>query len=162
MMACCLGGSTVAPVISGIQRNTAAGICKFLQEHVTNFWNKFSVNSCMFDQGVVCISCQASDARFVKASVLMKRLFYPTETVLSKKIVRSRIVLSVKDSPGKPLRRRPHIWNSFFFPCPTKTLTTEANDSKTRFHLESHPSEDLWCAIMKEEQPTEGSLTVQK
>ena len=36
-------------------------------------------------------------------------LSYPTETVLSNKITRNRIVLSFKDSPRKPLRRRPGI-----------------------------------------------------
>ena len=41
-----------------------------------------------------------------KASVVMQRLFYPTETVSSKKIHRNRTVLSLKDSPRKPLRRR--------------------------------------------------------
>ena len=48
-----------------------------------------------------------------KASVLMQRLSYPTETVISNKITRNRIVLSFKDSPRKPLRRRPldlHIY----------------------------------------------------
>ena len=44
-----------------------------------------------------------------KASVLMQRLSYPTETVLSNKITRNRIVLSFKDSPRKPLRRRPAV-----------------------------------------------------
>ena len=39
----------------------------------------------------------------------MQRLSYPTETVLSNKIARNRIVLSFKDSPRKPLGRRPHI-----------------------------------------------------
>ena len=37
----------------------------------------------------------------------MKRLSYLTETVLSEEITRNRIVLSVKDSPRKPLGRRP-------------------------------------------------------
>ena len=32
----------------------------------------------------------------------MQRLSYPTETVLSNKITRNRIVLSFKDSPKKP------------------------------------------------------------
>ena len=41
------------------------------------------------------------------ASVLMQRLSYQTETVLSNKITRNRIVLSFKDSPRKPLGRRP-------------------------------------------------------
>ena len=39
----------------------------------------------------------------------MQRLSYPTETVLSNKITRNRIVLSFKDSPRKPLGRRPHV-----------------------------------------------------
>ena len=42
-----------------------------------------------------------------KTSVVMQRLSYPTETVSSTKIPRNRIVLSFKDSPRKPLRRRP-------------------------------------------------------
>ena len=41
------------------------------------------------------------------ASVVMQRLSYPTETVLSKKIARNIIVPSFKVSPRKPLRRRP-------------------------------------------------------
>ena len=36
---------------------------------------------------------------FLYASVLMQRLSYPTETVLSNKITMNRIVLSLKDSP---------------------------------------------------------------
>ena len=36
----------------------------------------------------------------------MQGLSYPTETVLSNKITRNRVV-SFKDSPRKPLRRRP-------------------------------------------------------
>ena len=41
----------------------------------------------------------------------MQRLSYPTETVLSTKITRDRIVLvlSFKNSPRKPLGRRPSI-----------------------------------------------------
>ena len=42
-----------------------------------------------------------------EASILMQRLSYPTETVLSKKVPRNRIVISFKDSPRKPLWRRP-------------------------------------------------------
>ena len=38
----------------------------------------------------------------------MQRLSYPTDTVLSNNITRNRIVLSFKDSPRKPLRRRPY------------------------------------------------------
>ena len=37
----------------------------------------------------------------------MKRVSDPTDTVFSNKITRSRIVLSCKDSPRKPLGRRP-------------------------------------------------------
>ena len=40
-----------------------------------------------------------------EASVVMQRLSYPTEAVLTIKITRNRIVLSFKDSPQKPLRR---------------------------------------------------------
>ena len=39
----------------------------------------------------------------------MQRLSYPTETVLSNKVTRKRIVLSFKDSPRKPLGRRPRM-----------------------------------------------------
>ena len=49
----------------------------------------------------------------------MQRLSYRTETVLSNKIVRHRIVLSFKDSPRKPLRRRLYVSNS------TLSLTVE-------------------------------------
>ena len=41
------------------------------------------------------------------ASVVMLRLSYPTETVLSNKITSNRIILSFKDGPRKPLGRRP-------------------------------------------------------
>ena len=44
-----------------------------------------------------------------EASVLMQKLSYPTETVLSNKITEHRIVLSFKDSPRKPLGRPPGI-----------------------------------------------------
>ena len=44
-----------------------------------------------------------------KASVLMQRLSYPTETVLSNKITRNNIVLSFKHCPRKPLRRQPLV-----------------------------------------------------
>ena len=43
----------------------------------------------------------------IEASVLMQRLSYQTENVLSNKSTRNRIVLSYKDSPRKPLGRRP-------------------------------------------------------
>ena len=42
-----------------------------------------------------------------KASVVMQRMSYLTETVLPSKITRNIIVLSFKDSPRKPLGRRP-------------------------------------------------------
>ena len=41
-----------------------------------------------------------------KASVVMQRPSYPTETVLSNKITKKKIVPSFKDSPQKTLRRR--------------------------------------------------------
>ena len=53
-------------------------------------------------------SYSASSSRS-EASVLMQRLSYPTETVLSTKTTRNIIVLSFKDSPREPLRRRPLI-----------------------------------------------------
>ena len=37
-----------------------------------------------------------------RASVVMQRLSYPTETVLSPEITKNRIALSFKDSPRKP------------------------------------------------------------
>ena len=42
-----------------------------------------------------------------RRKLVIQRLSYPTETVLSNKIARSRIVLSFKDSPRKSLRRWP-------------------------------------------------------
>ena len=42
-----------------------------------------------------------------EASVLIQRLSYPAETVLSNKMSKNGIVLSFKDSPRIPLRRRP-------------------------------------------------------
>ena len=45
----------------------------------------------------------------LKAGIVMQRLSYPTETVLSNKTTRKRIVLSFKDSPRKPLRRWPNF-----------------------------------------------------
>ena len=47
-----------------------------------------------------------------EASVLMQRLSYPSETVLSNKITRNRIVLTFKVRPRKPLRRRTWFWVS--------------------------------------------------
>ena len=47
-----------------------------------------------------------------KTSVRMLRQSYPTETVLSNKTTRNRIVLSFSDSPRKSLGRRPII-NTF-------------------------------------------------
>ena len=41
----------------------------------------------------------------------MQRVSYPTETVLSNKITRNRIVLSIKDIPINPLGRRPDKLN---------------------------------------------------
>ena len=47
----------------------------------------------------------------VEASVLMQRMSYPTETVLSNKIIRIRIVLSFKDFShfGKKLRSHAEV-----------------------------------------------------
>ena len=43
-----------------------------------------------------------------QAVVVMQRLSYPTEIVISNKVTRNRIVLSFKNSPRKPLGRRPY------------------------------------------------------
>ena len=56
---------------------------------------------------VVCLRLSRRALRDSEASVLMHRLSYPTETVLSNKITRNRIVLSFKDRPRRPLGRRP-------------------------------------------------------
>ena len=59
--------------------------------------------------------CSASKmGRLAKARtsvviIAMQRLSYPTETVLSNKITRNRIVPSFKDCPRKTLRRRPSV-----------------------------------------------------
>ena len=53
----------------------------------------------------MCHAIEVYRANQPEASVLMQRLTYPTETVLSNKIARNRIVLSFKDSPRKPLGR---------------------------------------------------------
>ena len=71
----------------------------------------------------------------VEASVLMQRMSYPTETVLSNKIIRIRIVLSFKDSPRKPLGRRPlssvgHDVRVF--------LGGRASDSHLSWHCQIH------------------------
>ena len=58
-----------------------------------------------------------------KASVLKQRLSYPTETVLSNKIARNRIVLSFKDSPRKPLGRRPKVSRNLTATLPKHSLT---------------------------------------
>ena len=57
-----------------------------------------------------------------KASVLKQRLSYPTETVLSNKIARNRIVLSFKDSPRKPLGRRPKVSRNLTATLPKHSL----------------------------------------
>ena len=54
------------------------------------------------------INYHVVDSTRNEANVVMQRLSYRTETVLSNKIARNRIVLSFKDSPRKPLRRPPN------------------------------------------------------
>ena len=60
-----------------------------------------------------------------QASVVMHRLPYPTETVLSNNITRNWIVLSFKDCLRKPLRRR-SIIPSFCRPRQTAALAASA------------------------------------
>ena len=59
-----------------------------------------------------------------KASVLMQRLSYPTQAVLSNKINKNRVIISSKDSPRKPLGRRPPFSCQTLprLPLPTKQL----------------------------------------
>ena len=63
---------------------------------------------------LLLLSPLSQDTHPPKASVVMQRLSYPTETVLSNKMTRNRIVLSFKDSPRKPLGRRPLVRSCFF------------------------------------------------
>ena len=71
-----------------------------------------------------CVICMHGPCH--KASVLMQRLSYPTEIVLSNEITRDRIVLSFQDSPRKPLRRRPtastQVANCLSVGCTTTTM----------------------------------------
>ena len=58
--------------------------------------------------GIFITLCSPSRQREAEGDRLnANTLFYPSETVLSKKITRKRMVLSFKDSPWKPLERRP-------------------------------------------------------
>ena len=63
------------------------------------------------------------------ASVVMQRISYPTETVLYNKITRNRIVPSIKDSPRKPLRRRPSIVSQLFLDRCLQTHETFSRNS---------------------------------
>ena len=67
--------------------------------------------------------------------LIRQRLSYPTETVLSNKITRNRIVLSFKDSSQKPLRQRP--------PLPPSLSGCCCLDPLRRLH--SKPSEAHSC-----------------
>ena len=58
--------------------------------------------------GIFITLCSPSRQREAEGERLnANTLFYPSETVLSKKITRKRMVLSFKDSPWKPLGGRP-------------------------------------------------------
>ena len=63
--------------------------------------------SLSFVSGQRCWRFSGLKGRRQQASILMQRLFYPTETVLFNKITKKGIVLSFRDSPRKPLGRRP-------------------------------------------------------
>ena len=94
------------------QRRAVAAICQLLlhSNAIRNSWlSAYGRSSTMY--GKLPASCiwlsLVSRSLPQKASVVMQRLSYPTLTVLSNEITRNRIVLSFKDSPRKPLRRRP-------------------------------------------------------
>ena len=71
-----------------------------------------------------------------EASVVMQRLPYSTETILSNKINRNRIVLSFEDNPRKPLRRRPpDIIACMIAACIRLSLVTHS--------LASHPAQNI-------------------
>ena len=57
-----------------------------------------------------------------KASVVMQRMSYLTETVLPSKITRNILVLSFKDSPRKPLGRRPKGCSAVTFEAEIETM----------------------------------------
>ena len=48
---------------------------------------------------LICCAMMYFDLTKPEASVVMQRLSYPTETLLTNKITRNKIVLSFKDSP---------------------------------------------------------------
>ena len=81
-----------------------------------------------------------------KASVVMQRLSYPTETVLFNKITRNIMFLSFKDSPRKPLGRRPTDKSGLvfqsrstpsYFPPVWFGLTSSSRTTKLRIPAES-------------------------
>ena len=76
-----------------------------------------------------------------QASVLMQRLSYPNETVLSNKITRHIIILSSKDSPRKPLGRRPHIARCFLDIAFCTFCLFDASGSERGFVLNSVQSD---------------------
>ena len=51
---------------------------------------------------LICCAMMYFDLTKPEASVVMQRLSYPTETVLTNKVTRTRIVLSFNECPRKP------------------------------------------------------------
>ena len=81
----------------------------------------------------------------------MQRLSYPTETtVLSNKITRNRIVLSFKDSPRKPLGRRPLVFT--FQPSTVQRDTNLENKSQDGLNFLPIPSVDVELETISEKK----------
>ena len=90
-----------------IDDEEAISLCSFSRPFARSLAAQFSFPSRLNRELSLFPSPPLSPSFSQKASVLMQRLSYPTETVLSNKISRNRIVLSFKGSPRKPLGRRP-------------------------------------------------------
>ena len=86
-----------------LQSNVGFGICL---RH-----RRYSATLKGFSTGVK-IPRQRNWDRRTKGERHNARVSYPTETVLSNEITRNQIFLSLKDSPRKPLGRRPQVRNA--------------------------------------------------
>ena len=87
--------------------------CTFLRNNSILGEDKFSFEVVGFGETKFSSKGYLSNkSSALQTSVLMQRLSYATETVSSNKIARNGIVTSFKDSPRKPLGRRPSLQSS--------------------------------------------------